>query len=96
MDHGGTSGVCRVAKMNDSRRIERKATVARRPVPSVAQAEGDGGAILHPDRETGRWSGGGRSRRTRAVPNWERACNRAVIRRCSPREVVTDLSTGEK
>ena len=83
-------------EVDDSEGIEKEATVSRRQGPPVAQAEGEGGAILCPDRKTGRWSEGGRLRKTCAVPIWERACNRAVIRRCGPREVVKDLSMGQK
>ena len=39
-------GECSDAEMVDSVRIEGEATVARRQMPSVAQAEGEGGAIL--------------------------------------------------
>jgi hypothetical protein len=88
--------MCRDAKMGDSFGIVKEAAVSRRQRPPVAQAEGEGGAILCPDRKTGRWSGGGRSRKTCAVPICERACNRAVFRRYGPQEVVKDLSMGQK
>ncbi len=51
------------------------------PVALYCSGRGRRRVVLHPDEETGRWSGGGRSRKTCAVPICGRACDRAVFRR---------------
>ncbi len=67
-------GSCVASKMQvmvEFESTKEKVTVARCQMPSVAQAEGEGEAILSIDEETGRRTCSSSSRRTLEVPIWE-------------------------